>query len=431
MNTPIHQPKAPDPRERLKLLAPALIYAAVILILYALTRTNPANNGRGHDGRFYAAMADDQTQPEPFIPIAPYCYRVLTPALVGCLPGPVVQRFRRFDLVVWLAALLAWHLLARRTGLSPWQATFGGLLLASCAWGPMSAFYNPCYVDPLMYLLIFIGLNLILTGRTAWLAVLLPIAMLQREQCLILWVAAVAHEAQHKGWSKRLLARYGAMLAACGAVYLSLRLAIPPLLETTPPTPLVVVAVVRWLMSDPEYLLKSLLGVLYALGVPLLGFALLPGVRQYVRDHHWVRYYLLLAALSLLGGSDKARLVFLAQPVLILAFLHGLGPRLARARFRFAAGAILLVHLYVQFPPTLMAVNGRLDAPLVDSVERGTHGANLYEPGLAPVSMTAVTTHLAFSLTLAALLLLAWRFDKTKPDRVGRALPPAALCIRP
>ena len=417
-----------------ELLPAGLLYAALLLLLYVATGITPAYDGRGHDGRFYTAMARDEIRSEPFIPIAPYCYRLLTPALVSQLPGPVVRRFRVLDLIVWIAALLAWHLLARRTGLSPGQSTFGGLILASCAWGPMSSFYNPCYVDPLMYLFIFIGLNLILSGRTVWLAVLLGVAMLQREQCAILWVCALVNDMQTHGRSKRLVVRYGAMLAMCAAVYVAIRWAVPPIETTTPSPPLVAAAVVRWLLTDPGYLLKSALGILYALGLPLLGFVILPGARRYVRAHRWAGFYLILAGLSVLGGSDKARLVFLAQPVLILAFLHGLGPRLGAMRLRIPAVVILLVHVYFQFPPSLMVVNGRLAAPLVDSMERGTHGANIYEPGQFPLSMAAVTLHVTLCLALSAIMLLAWRRERRRctvamPNSPG-SMPPSAVSLR-
>ena len=414
-----------------ELLPAGLLYAALLLTLYVWTGTTPSFDGRGYDGRFYSAMARDEIRSEPFIPIAPYCYRLLTPALVAQLPGPVVQRFRAFDLIVWIAALLAWHMLARRTGLSRWQSTFGGVILAGCAWGPMSSFYSPCYVDPLMYLLIFLGLNLMLSGRTAWLAVLLAVAMLQREQCAILWVCALVHDLQTNGRSKRSAVLYASMLAMCAAIYVAVRWAVPPIEETTPSPPLVVIAVVRWLLNDPGYLLKSVLAILYALGLPLLGFAILPDARRYVREHRWARYYLLLAALSLLGGSDKARLVFLAQPVLILALLHGLGPRLAAARLRAPAMAILLTHLYLQLPPALMWVEGRLAAPLVDSMERGTHGANIYEAGQFPVPMAAVTIHVTLALALCGVMLLAWRRNRGRfPATVPDPTPSATVLLR-
>jgi len=412
-----------------ELLPAGLLYAALLLALFTWTGITPAYDGRGHDGRFYAAMARDEIRNEPFIPIAPYCYRLLTPALVAHLPGPVVQRFRVFDLIVWMAALLAWHVLARRTGLSRWQSTFGGVILATCAWGPASSFYNPCYVDPLMYLFIFLGLNLMLSKRTAWLAVLLAVAMLQREQCAVVLVCALVHDMQSNGRSKRTALCYGAMLATCATIYVAVRWAVPPIEATTPPPWLVAGAVVRWLVTDPGYLLKSGLGTLYALGLPLLGFAILPDARRYVREHHWVRYYLILAALSLLGGSDKARLAFLAQPVLILALLHGLGPRMGTLRLLGPTLAVLLIHLYLQFPPSLMLVNGRLAAPLVDSMERGTHGANLYEAGQFPVPMATVALHVAFSVALCGLMLLAWRRDggrsaATLPDSTPSATTP-------
>ena len=66
-----------------------------------------------------------------------------------------------------------------------------------------------------------------------------------------------------------------------------------PILNTTDAPPLVAIAVVRWLIRDPRYLLISILGVVYALSVPLVGCLLLPAARKYVSQNPWTRYFLL------------------------------------------------------------------------------------------------------------------------------------------
>lgn len=398
-------------RTRSDLFAAARVYAVVLAIMFVITALTPKNGGRGNDGLYYASMAADEARDASFIPVAPFCYRVLTPLAVSVLPGPVLWRFRVLNLVVWLGVLIGWHLLARRTGLSQKQSLFGGILLATCAWGPMFSFYTPCYVDPMMYLLIVIGLNLILSGRMGWLAVLLPISMLQREQCAILWVCALVYEHQRQGWSRQLVVRYGLMLLSCVVVWGGLRLAITPIYSTTPAPWTVVFAVVRWLVTDPSYLLKAVLGVLYALGISLVGLAILPKARQYVSQHRWIGYYLVFCLLGLLGGSDKARLAFLAQPALLLVLLHGLSPYLRQRRLRFVAWSLLVLHLFLQYPPSMMVAQGRLEAPLVDAMEHNSHGANYFEDGHWPIPMSTIATHVVFSLVLLGSVFVAMRFD--------------------
>ncbi|MBN2561502.1 MAG: hypothetical protein JXQ75_11290 [Phycisphaerae bacterium] len=393
--------------QRWDLLGATVLYPTVLVLLFCMTGLTPKHDGRGHDGIYYAAMARDEARAESFVPVAPYCYRVLTPLLSTCLPGPVVWRFRLLNLVTWASVLIVWHLLARRIGLSRSFAMFGGLLLATSAWGPAFAFYCPCYIDPLMYLFVLVGLNLMLARRTRWLAVLLPIAMLQREQCAIVWVCALVYEIKSVGWSRRLAWRYGLTLAACAGVWAALRLVITPIGSTTGAPWNVAFAVAGWLLTDPGYLFKSVLGVVYALGLPLVGLVLLPGARRYVREHRWVLYYLVCCLLSLLGGSDKARLAFLAQPVLLLVFLHGLQPLLSRPGARIVPAVLLVVHLYAQFPPSLMLSGGVLDAPLVDTMERSSHGATVYEQGHWPVPMAVIAGHVALSVAFMSAMLMA------------------------
>lgn len=410
MNAP-----APQPPGRLlkpvSLIAPALIYAALIVLLWRFTAITPERDGRGHDGRYYAMMAGDELHGSKFIPVAPFCYRLMTPALASLLDGPVVWRFRVINAIAWWAALLAFHLLIRECGHSKTAAHVGCALLATCAWGPIAGLYNPCYVDPLMYVFIFVGLILMLR-RSAWLAVLLPIAMLQREQALIVWACSlsVAAAGGLRSLSRRQMTSHALTLFACMLIYAGSRWWIEPVFSTAAAPWAVAASVIKWLIEDGGYAAKSALAIIYALGLPAIAVLCLPEARRWMRAQRWPIAYAILAGLSILGGSDKARLVFIATPVLIMAMLHGWSRLPGYARRAGLAATACLLHVYFQLPPHLMFAGGRIIAPLVDEMDRGTHGANfLHGPGWWPVEMSTVALHvlgctaLCFALGYVAL----------------------------
>jgi len=377
------------------LVTPALVYALIIAALWHITAITPERDGRGHDGRYYAMMSADERHASPYIPVAPFCYRVMTPALASYLPGPVVWRFRTINALAWWAALIAFHLLVRQCGLSKVAAYIGCGFLATCAWGPIAGLYNPCYVDPLMYLFVFMGLILMIR-RSAWLAVLLPIAMLQREQILIVWACSLAIAAAGgiRSLTHRQIAYHAGILAACMAIYAALRGWIPPVFSTAPAPWVVAAGVLKWMYEDPSYAVKSALAILYAVGLPAIAVACLPDARAWMRSQRWPIAYVAIAALSILGGSDKARLIFLAVPVLIIAMLHGWVALPQHVRRIGLAATACLLHVYFQLPPHLMIAGGRIIAPLVDEMDRGTHGANaLHGPGWWPVDLSTVALH--------------------------------------
>lgn len=382
-------------RQAASLILPAVVLAVAIALLWRFTAITPERDGRGHDGRYYAMMAGDERHTESFIPVAPFCYRLITPALASLLDGPVVWRFRIVNAFAWWAALLAFFVLIRQTGLSKSAAWFGCGTLATCAWGPIAGLYNPCYVDPLMYGFIFVGLILLLR-RSRWLFVLLPIAMLQREQVLIVWACSlsIAAVAGVSTMPRRAIVHHAAALIACILVYAGLRFCVLPVFSTAAAPWAVAASVIKWWFEDAGYAVKSVLAIVYALGLPAIAVACLPEARAWMRTQRWPIAYVMLAGLSILGGSDKARLVFLATPVLIIALLHGWMRLPDFARRPSLAATACLLHVYFQLPPHLMFAGGKVIAPLVDEMDRGTHGANfLHGPGWWPVEMPAVALH--------------------------------------
>lgn len=284
----------------------------------------------------------------------------------------------------------------------------------------MNTFHNPCYVDPLMYLFVIVGLNWMLTGNP-WFAVLVPISMLQREQtAVVLLVSAIVWEVHRYGWSRGKTLRYGLIVAACAAVYGALHYYITPQGGTTMTPWATAFQVARWLFDDPKYILISCSAVVYALGLPLMGLILMPAARRFLTQNRWPEYFLFLCLLSLFGGSDKGRLVFLAQPVVVLAFVHGIGSLAHKRELGIVLVGLLLVHVYAQFPPSLMADGGRLIAPLVDTPERGTHVASWILESYWPSSLFSVVLHLMASLGLAGAIL--WVIDHER--RRSQTTPP-------
>lgn len=412
------------------LVMPALIFALAIALLCSFTAITPERDGRGHDGRYYAMMAGDEQHTESFIPVAPFCYRLITPGLASLLDGPVVGRFRVVNAIAWWAALLAFHVLIRQCGLSKTAAYIGCAMLATCAWGPIAGLYNPCYVDPFMYVFVFAGLILMLR-RSMWLVVLLPIAMLQREQVLIVWACSlfIAAAGGIRSLSRRQIMFHTSVLFACMLFYAGARWWIQPIFSTAAAPWAVAASVIKWLFEDAGYAVKSALAIVYALGLPAIAVLCLPEARSWMHAQRWPIAYTALAVLSVLGGSDKARLVFLATPVLIIAMLHGWSRLPDYARRPGLAATACLLHVYFQLPPHLMFRGGLIQAPLIDEMDRGTHGANfLHGPGWWPVEMSTVALHV---LGCAVLSYVLGRIALRSPILDSSSAPKVRLSFSP
>lgn len=419
-----------SPASARELAAVALVYAAVLLVLFSITGITPDEGGRGRDGVYYAAMAGDPDQPQARALVAPYCYRVLTPWLAALLPGNVVERFRVLHLVTWLGVLLFWHALARRTGACAKAALFGGIMLGTSAWGPQFAFYIPCYIDPLTLLFVVATLWAMVSNRAVWLALLIPLAMFQREQALIAWFAAAAHRADLRGFSVRSLAPCGALLAMCAAVLIGLRVVIQPQLVTAAPPWIVVPVVAGHMATDPRYLVLSILAIVYCLGVPLT-IALASAAGRRFLGRRWVYYFLYASLFGLLSGSDKGRLAFLAAPVVVLACSHAINGWFHSRSGSAAVIALLAVHLNAQWPPWLVWYDGALGAPLIDTVEHGNHAASAIIPALRPIALSMVAMHLGVTMALILIVVVAtrrWTPAARVPevDRIDRNLDSAA-----
>jgi hypothetical protein len=352
--------RKPGPRVRLSddgaagLAIRAFAYAAALFALLAATPAVPLHDGFDYDGRFYAAMAGDPRLDPDLARVEPFCYRVLTPWLAARLPGPMRERFVALDFASWLGTALLLHALARRLGADAKAAYLAvGLLLATFA-GPRFAFYSPYYTEPLMMCLIAFGLLCVERGWFAALVLLVPLAILQRPQTLVLAACSAVADWQARRFTAARLAGYGLMLGAALEVRRAVGRSVEPLNHYA--ELFAVREIALRLAEDPEFRLRSALGAGIGLGVAAVAVAALPGARRLLLERRHLLAYLLLGLLSLLGGYDKMRPVFILAPAWALALAVGFA-RLGLGGRAFAAMALGLsaAHLLTQAPWTDLA----------------------------------------------------------------------------
>jgi len=389
----------------------SFIYAAALLGLLAATPAVPLHDGFDYDGRYYAAMAGDPRLDPDLARVEPFCYRVLTPWLVARLPGPMRDRFVALDLASWFGTALLLHALARRLGADARAAYLGvGLLLATFP-GPRFAFYSPYYTEPLMMLLIAFGLVCVERAWFVALVLLVPLAILQRPQTLVLAACSAVADWQGRRFTAARLVGYGLMLGGALEVRRAVARSVEPL-NRYGDFELVAREIAGRLATDPEFRLRSALGTGVGLGVAAVAVAALPGARRLLLERRYLLAYLLLGLLSLLGGYDKMRLVFILAPVWALALAVGFA-RLDLGGRSFAAMALGLsaAHLLTQAPWTDLA--------------DGAAYLNALVPEAAPeLDARGIALRLAAGNALAlATLVLARRFGAGGRGSPGIAQP--------
>ncbi len=289
--------------------------------------------------------------PPAFARMAPWCHRILTPLVVSRLPGPVPDRFLVVNVACWLGAAILLHLLARRLGADEACATLAVALMLTSYWGPRFSFHSPCYVEPMMML--FVAGGLLLVERNAhWsLALLVPVALLQRPQSAVLVVCALVRDVQERRLDAGRFASYALMAALVVSSQAILHQAVVPLNAASEPGPVrTALEILEKLVRDPDYALRALLGVGVSLGVmPFVALAL-PGARRVLVERGWLLALVLFGLVSLLGGVDKARLAFLIAPALVLAIAVGLPARESARAWWMAALLVVFAHALTQSP---------------------------------------------------------------------------------
>ena len=307
---------------------------AVLIFLGLHTAPTRKHGGLGDDGRIYAAVADAQRNPElakrtlakverraelaeyqadeetwAMAHLAPFCWRVLNPALCRLLPGSTHAN------LVWLnrsAHVLSWILLGyllAASGASLGARAFAGLLWLSATACVRLALRQAGYIEPVTQCLWLAGLLLIVQGRFTLLPFFLGIAVLQKESLALL--APIALGAYACRWRSLGPVRPGWMLLVLLVPALSLaavRQLVPPINTYEPLSYLLTV------LGNQLFELRQTprlpLGLLVGAGVlGLLPLAFPRAFLNFLRRDPWLVLVLGAGLLAYFGGHDKTRLL--------------------------------------------------------------------------------------------------------------------------
>ena len=186
------------------------------------------------DAYVYVAVAEE---PRVFT-VAPWGYRVLTPALAhaaaGGEPSRVLRGFRLVNAAALLAAALLLWGLARRVGLAPWAA-FAAVPLFVLSPPVAELVRNPFLADPLAVALATALLLALETGASWPVLVLVALLGALAKESFLLLLPVVYLARRRRDGERSALASAAATMAAAGAVTLLLRAWWTPHLDTPVP----------------------------------------------------------------------------------------------------------------------------------------------------------------------------------------------------
>ena len=186
------------------------------------------------DAYAYVAAAEE---PRVFT-VAPWGYRVLTPALAhaaaGGEPSRVLRGFRLVNAAALLAAALLLWSLARRVGLAPWAA-FAAVPLFVLSPPVAELVRNPFLADPLAVALATALLLALEKGASRPVLVLVALLGALAKESFLLLLPVVYLARRRRDGERSALASAAATMAAAGAVTLLLRAWWTPHLDTPVP----------------------------------------------------------------------------------------------------------------------------------------------------------------------------------------------------
>lgn len=151
------------------------------------------------------------------------CFRVLVPAVVESLPGPVLDRWRVYAALSNAAAGIAAGWLALALGLAPHAVTLT-IWLSALGAGSFSTIYHPFNADPFVLFLAPVTTVLLLRGRDGAAGLLAGVGIFAKEFAAApLYIAAAAAGLQRQ-WS--IFGRRLALAIAITTLWVALQLAL-------------------------------------------------------------------------------------------------------------------------------------------------------------------------------------------------------------
>ncbi len=321
-------------RRALGPLACLVLVASLALLFRAFTPRLAFNDGLGYrDGYSYAELVRAMREHVDVIVQAPYVYR-LAPSAIVALTGLEVKRaFLWLNVASLVASALLLYALLRRYGATLPLALLGVLWWAALPAGLRFAYYYPVLLDGIGFLLLMLLIHASLARRTLLFALVLPLAVLTRENLVALvpffWLAGRDARARRIGPAGQGPSPgphlVSALASLPGVAAFVLVRAFPPI----PPekgfnTIEDMGQNLYWLATnDHERLWRFLAAAPLSLGLLSLVPFLAPRASlDFLRRHAAWTYYLgATLALTIVGGGDYDRFFFVLSPLLlVLAF---------------------------------------------------------------------------------------------------------------
>jgi hypothetical protein len=377
---------------------------ALTIAIFVTTPLTENNGGLDSDGVFYAAMAGMEGIDARGTQVAPWCYRVLTPALVALLPFETLLAFRVLVFISSYLSLVLLYLLIRRTKVSHPAALLAMVWYAGIFWTLKFSFYSPAYIDfQTQFLLLSILLGIV--SRKWWIVVLLiGIGTLQKESLLLLSPVAWVHYARFHGWRTARSLRYAALLVVLPTVaWLAARSAVEPINEYSS---LGVLVSTLQTSLDPAIWPRFTIAIFSGLGMlPLVVLANARRSLELLRRNPLWATLLALGALMLLGGVDKSRLFLYSAPALIWLVARITDDALEQGRKAqwVSLAAALVLHLYL----------GHLFSPMGSFADYLNRMVPMHAPG--PLTPTVVRLGAVVLGWTAILLWSRARESKSEP----------------
>jgi len=297
-------------------------------------------------------MAGSSVFPPAMALDAPWCYRILTPALVKILPVKTLLGFRIVGFVSNILTLWIVYLLLRELRFRHISSLIGIVLYAGVFWTIKFTAYSPAYIDHQTCLFWVSAIYLAISQRFNWLALVLSIGVLQKESLLPLSLFGIAELwASRESLGNRLLWIKTALLIGSPlVVFVVVRLMIDGYsLAEFPENPLVALSRNIAYVADRRFIPMFIQATFSGLGI--MGIFVLVHSRKSL-EYLWGRpSWLVLLGISsvfLFGGTDKARFFTYMVPLLVVLIVHAIDKHdLSSRRWLLSVALLLGVHLYI------------------------------------------------------------------------------------
>jgi hypothetical protein len=308
-------------RRILHAVFPLLLAVLLTSVAFFTTAGHRQNRGFDTDGRIYAAMAGSPLFDPALARQAPYAYRILTPYLASLLPWPTLESFRFLAYVSNVLSLFLLFRILRRFEFAADLCVVGVLLYAGVFWTLKFSFFSPAYVDYLTQMLLLLIVLLTLSGHYLFLALVLALAPLQKESLAVYGLFVAAHVLTHLQGRVRSVVLAISVIGLPLATVVAVRLLVITAHNSHDPFEVLLNELSK--LADPRIWPIWLQATFSGLGLlPLILSARSGDWLGFLKTHAEWTVYLLISAVLLFGGEDKARLFLYSLPLSVLLAVH-------------------------------------------------------------------------------------------------------------